>query len=92
MSSTSLNALRGLIGAARSKSPSTVIVLVGRPVDTIGDSPETVTVSDSVPTFKSMSTVKLLPARIRIPSRRNVAKPASSAVRVTVPGGRFCRR
>src|SRR2546430_5516689 len=49
MSSTSLNARRALIGAARNKSPSTVIVLVGRPVDTIGDSPDTVTVSDSVP-------------------------------------------
>ena len=92
MSSTSLNARRALIGAARNKSPSTVIVLVGRPVDTIGDSPDTVTVSDSVPTFKSMSTVNVLPARIRIPSRRHAANPESSAARLTVPGGRFCRR
>ena len=92
MSSTSLNALLALIGAARSKSPSTVMVLVGRPVETMGDSPETLTVSASVPTFISISTVKLLPARIRIPSRRNVAKPDSSALSATLPGGRFCSR
>ena len=92
MSSTSLNARRELIGAARSRSPSTVSVLVGTPVETIGDSPETVIVSSSAPTFRSTSTVKLLPARMRMPSRLKVAKPVSSAVSVTTPGGRFCSR
>ena len=69
MSRTSLKARRALMGAARSRSPSTVSVLVGMPVDTIGDSPDTVTVSSIAPTFSSMSIVNVLPARMTIPSR-----------------------
>ena len=44
--------------------------LVGLLVSIIGDSPETVMVSVSAPTFSSMSTLNVRPARITIPSRR----------------------
>ncbi len=47
-----------------------VSTLVGFCVSIIGDSPDTVTVSDNAPTFSSMSTLNVLPARIRMPSRR----------------------
>ena len=38
------------------------------------------------------SILNVLPARIRMPSRLNDEKPGSSAVMVSVPGGRFCSR
>jgi hypothetical protein len=57
-------------------------VLVGFCVSIIGDSPVTVTLSCTVLSVISMSTVNVLPARMRRPSRRYAAKPASSAATV----------
>ena len=54
--------------------------LVGRPVSIIGESPVTVMVSARVPIFRSTSTLNVMPARMTMPSRRQVEKPASSAV------------
>ena len=66
--------------------------LVGRPVSIIGESPVTVTVSESVPSLRSTSTLKVMPARMMMPSRRHVEKPDSSAVTAYVPGGRLSSR
>ena len=49
---------------------------------TIGDSPVTVTVSSSAPTFSSASTVAVNVPVSSMPSRRTVLKPVS--VNVTV--------
>jgi hypothetical protein len=53
--------------------------LVGFCVSIIGDSPVTVTLSCTVLSDISMSTVKVPPARMRMPSRLYDAKPVSSA-------------
>ncbi len=58
----------------------------------IGESPVTVIVSCRALSCIVMSTWKVDPVRIRIPSRRKVAKPVSSAVTVKVPGGRLMSR
>ncbi len=68
------------------------MTLVGRPVSIIGESPVTVIVSASAPTFRSTSTLNVMPARMMMPSRRHVEKPASSAVTAYVPGGRLSSR
>jgi hypothetical protein len=92
MSSASLNSRRDVIGAARSSSPSMFMTLVGRVVSIIGDSPDTVIVSSRLPSLMAMSTVRVRPALMTMPSRRKVAKPVSSAVMSKVPGGRFSSR
>lgn len=66
--------------------------LVGRVVSIIGESPDTVMVSDKAPSRMLMSSVSVIPARITMPSRRNVEKPESSAVSTYGPGGRFRMR
>ena len=47
---------------------------------TIGEAPETVTVSSSVPTASSAVTVAVNDADSRMPSRRTVRKPVSMNV------------
>jgi hypothetical protein len=79
MSSASLKSRRDVTGASRSRSPWMVSVLVGFSVSSIGESAVTFTVSDKVPTFKSISTLNVAPARITIPSRWYLEKPCSSA-------------
>ena len=69
MSRTSLNRRREVTGAARSSSPWMLSVLVGFDVSIIGDSPLTVTLSCTLLRVISMSTLNVLPARIRMPSR-----------------------
>ena len=79
-SSASLKRRREVMGAARISSRSRVIEVVGLLVSIIGESPVTVIVSCNVLSFRSKSIVKVAPARTRMPSRRTVEKPASSAV------------
>ncbi len=79
-SSASLKTRRDEIGAARISSRSRVIAVVGLLASIIGDSPVTVMVSCTVLSFMSMSMAKVWPARTRMPSRRTMAKPGSSAV------------
>ena len=70
MSSASLKSRRDVMGAARSNSPSIFITLVGLPTSIIGESPDTVMVSATLPSFISTSTANVVPARMTMPSRR----------------------
>ncbi len=79
-SSASLKTRRDEMGAARINSRSSVIEVVGLLVSIIGESPVTVIVSCRALSFRSKSMVKVAPARTRMPSRRIVENPVSSAV------------
>ena len=57
-------------------------------VSTTGDSPLTVTVSSSEPTFNSAFTVAVNPVVNAIPSRLTVPKPGKEKVTVYMPGRR----
>ncbi len=92
MSIASLYSPRFVTGAARNNSPLIENDVFASCVSIIGDSALTVTVSVRVATFISMSTLNVLPARIRIPSRTYAAKPVNSALKVRLPGGRLSRR
>ena len=73
-------------------SPSKLRMLPGFETSSIGESPDTVTVSWRFPIRITTSTAKVLPARNTMPSRCWVEKPVSSAESTYVPGGRFTRR
>ena len=77
----SLQLRRAWIGICRWNSPSMFRTLLGLvSTSIIGESPATVMVSCRRRSFIVMSTWKVAPARIRMASRLNVAKPVSSAV------------
>src|SRR5205814_7926698 len=79
-------------GASFWNSASIVSTLLGLVTSSIGASPDTVIDSSSAPSSIVISTWKLLPARSRMPSRRETENPASCAVTVKVPGGRLTTR
>ena len=61
-------------------SRSSVIEVVGLLVSIIGESPVTVMVSCRALSLRSKSMENVAPARTRMPSRRTVEKPVSSAM------------
>ncbi len=82
ISRKSVQFFRAAIGICFWNSPSMFSTFDGFVTSIIGDSPDTVMVSVSVPSSSVTSTWNVAPARIRSPSRWKTEKPVSSAVSV----------
>jgi hypothetical protein len=67
-----------LLGSMLSRSLEITVCFRAFRMSTNGDSPVTVTVSSSAPTFNSAFTVAAKPEGSSMPSRLNVLKPVSS--------------
>ncbi len=76
-------------GTASSTSRDNTCDLVLLCTSTIGDSPETVTVSSMAPTFKSALMVAVKFDDSSMPSFFTLENPGSVNVRVYMPGRRF---
>src|SRR6476620_10922314 len=86
------NMLNRLSGVRSSSSVSMFVETPDRLVSTMGEAPETVTVSANAPTCSVTLRSTVPPTWTRMPSSSYLANPASSARNEYTPGGRLRNR